>query len=40
MADGRQRVSKELKRDQQVRREVLDDIGSEVGRVGTTPQYP
>ena len=39
MADGRQRVSKELKRDQQVRREVLDDIGSEVGRVGTTPQY-
>ena len=38
MADVRRGV-KELKRDQQVRREVLDDIGSEVDQAAITPQY-
>ena len=39
MADRRRGVSKELKKDQQVRREVLRDIGSEIAQERTTAQY-
>jgi hypothetical protein len=39
MADRRRGESKELKKDQQVRREVLGDIGAETVQEGTTPQY-
>ena len=39
MSDRRRGESKELKKDQQVRREVLSEIGSEIGQDGTTPQY-
>jgi hypothetical protein len=39
MADRRRGVSKELKKDQQVRREVLSDIGSEIAQERTTAQY-
>ena len=39
MADRRRGESKELKKDQQVRREVLGDIGAKTVQEGTTPQY-
>ena len=39
MADRRRGVSKELKKDQQIRREVLSDIGSEIAQERTTAQY-
>ena len=39
MADRRRGESKELKKDQQVRREVLGDIGAEIVQEHTTPQY-
>ena len=39
MTDRRRGEGKELKKDQQVRREVLDEIGSEIQQDGTTPQY-
>ena len=39
MAERRRGESKELKKDQQVRREVLDDIGAEIVQERTTPQY-
>jgi len=39
MADRRRGVSKELKRDQQIRREVLSDIGAEIAQERTTAQY-
>lgn len=39
MADRRRSESKELKKDQQIRREVLSDIGSEIAQERTTAQY-
>ena len=39
MADRRRGESKELKKDQQVRREVLSDIGAEIVQERTTAQY-
>jgi hypothetical protein len=39
MSDRRRGESKELKKDQQVRREVLDEIGSEIAQDRTTAQY-
>ena len=40
MADRRRGESKELRKDQQIRREVLDDIGSETTQErSTTAQY-
>ena len=39
MADRRRGESKEIKKDQQIRREVLSDIGSEIAQDRTTPQY-
>ena len=39
MADRRRAESKEIKKDQQVRREVLDEIGTEVNQEGTSAQY-
>jgi len=39
MADRRRSESRELKKDQQIRREVLSDIGSEIAQDRTTPQY-
>jgi hypothetical protein len=39
MTDRRRAEAKDLKRDQQVRREVLDDIGSEVSQAATTTHY-
>jgi hypothetical protein len=39
MADRRRGEGKELKRDQQVRREVLSDIGSEIAQERTTANY-
>jgi hypothetical protein len=39
MADRRRGESKELKKDQQIRREVLEDIGSEITQDGSTAQY-
>ena len=39
MADRRRGESREIKKDQQVRREVLSDIGSEIGQDRTSPQY-
>ena len=39
MSDRRRGDSKELKRDQQVRREVLSDIGSEIAQEHTPTQY-
>ena len=39
MADRRRGESKELKKDQQVRREVLSEIGSEIAQDRTTAQY-
>jgi hypothetical protein len=37
--DRRRGESKELKKDQLVRREALDEIGSEIVRDGTSPAY-
>ena len=39
MSDRRRGESKELKKDQQVRREVLREIGSEINQERSTPQY-
>jgi hypothetical protein len=39
MGDRRRGESKELKKDQQVRREVLGEIGSEIAQDRTTAQY-
>ena len=39
MSDRRGRDSKELKRDQTVRREVLAEIGSEITQVHIEPTY-
>jgi hypothetical protein len=39
MTDRRRGESKELKKDQQVRREVLGELGSEIAQERTTPQY-
>jgi hypothetical protein len=39
MADRRRGESKEIKKDQQVRREVLSDIGSEIAQDRTVPRY-
>ena len=39
MADRRRGETKDLKKDQQVRREVLGEIGSEIVQARTTPQY-
>jgi hypothetical protein len=39
MSDRRRAESKELKRDQQVRREVLGEIGSEISQDRSSPQY-
>ena len=39
MSDRRRDESKEIKRDQQVRREVLDEIGSEITQDHIEPQY-
>jgi hypothetical protein len=37
--ERRRGESKELKKDQQVRRETLDEIGSEIVQEGTEPSY-
>lgn len=39
MADRRRGESKEIKKDQQVRREVLGEIGSEIAQGHTSAQY-
>jgi ADP-ribose pyrophosphatase YjhB (NUDIX family) len=39
MTDRRRGEGKEIKRDQQVRREVLDEIGTQVNQEGTPAQY-
>jgi hypothetical protein len=39
MSDRRRGASKELKKDQQVRREVLGEIGSEIAQDRTAAQY-
>ena len=39
MADRRRGESKEIKKDQQVRREVLSDIGSEIAQDTTAARY-
>jgi hypothetical protein len=39
MADRRRGESKEIKKDQQVRREVLGEIGSEIAQHRTSAQY-
>ena len=39
MAERRRGEGKELKKDQQVRREVLGDIGTEIVQEHTHPQY-
>ena len=39
MSDRRRGESRELKKDQQVRREVLGEIGSEIVQDRTTAQY-
>lgn len=39
MADRRRGESKEIRKDQQVRREVLDEIGSEIAQDRTPAQY-
>jgi hypothetical protein len=39
MSDRRRGESRELKKDQQVRREVLGEMGSEISQHGTTAQY-
>ena len=39
MSERRWDESKEIKKDQQVRREVLDEIGSEITQDHTEPRY-
>jgi hypothetical protein len=39
MSDQRRGESKEIKKDQQVRREVLNEIGSEINQDHTGPSY-
>jgi hypothetical protein len=39
MSDRRRGANKEIKKDQQVRREVLDEIGAEIVQSRTEPQY-
>jgi hypothetical protein len=39
MGDRRRGESKEIKKDQQVRREVLSEIGSEIEQSGTSAGY-
>jgi hypothetical protein len=39
MSDRRRDEAKEIKKDQQVRREVLDEIGSEITQDHTEAQY-
>jgi hypothetical protein len=39
MADRRQAQSKEIKKDQQIRREVLDELASETDQDRTGPNY-
>lgn len=39
MSDRRRGESKELKKDQQVRREVLGEIGAEIEQSGSSPTY-
>ena len=39
MTERRRGESKDIKKDQQVRREVLEDIGAEINQEGTHPQY-
>ena len=39
MSDRRRGESKEIRKDQQVRREVLNEIGSEIVQDRTGPQY-
>ena len=39
MSDRRRDESKDIKKDQQVRREVLDEIGSEITQDHTDAQY-
>jgi ADP-ribose pyrophosphatase YjhB (NUDIX family) len=39
MADTKRSDNKDIRRDQQVRREVLDEIGAEVTQERTTAQY-
>jgi hypothetical protein len=39
MADRRRGESKQLKKDQEVRRDVLGEIGSEIVQEHTGPQY-
>ena len=38
-SDRRRGESKQLKKDQQIRREVLDEIGTEIVQDHTDPQY-
>ncbi len=39
MSDRRRDEPKEIKKDQQIRREVLDEIGSEIAQDHTAAQY-
>ena len=39
MSDRRRGETKQLKKDQEVRREVLDEIGSEIVQDHTEPRY-
>jgi hypothetical protein len=39
MSERRRGESKELRKDQQVRREVLSEIGAEIAQGGTTAHY-
>lgn len=39
MSDRRRGESKEIKKDQQVRREVRTEIGAEISQANTTPLY-
>ena len=39
MADRRRGESKQLKKDQTIRRETLDDIGAEIVQDGSEPEY-
>ncbi len=39
MADNKRGESKQLKKDQEVRREVLSEIGSEIMQDGSSPHY-
>ena len=39
MSDRRRGESKEIKKDHQVRREVLEEIGAEIAQTSVVPQY-